>query len=131
VRFFAQSTFTSKRWLDALVTFVGFTGLADSPDSQLRGQLVRRTQLPIDDLLQRKLVGCFLAKGDFSHIITRCIKGVHGLKQGLVLFFSWCQLQEHRLFHACSILSLNNVVTGMGAPLPMPPNKERCIPPPV
>ena len=91
--------FWLERGLDALISLVGFTGLTNGTDSQLSRKFVGGTEFSIHQLLQLKLVGRFLGQSDRSHIIRRCIELVHDLKQGLVLFFSWCKLQEHRLFH--------------------------------
>ena len=80
-------------------------------------------------LLQFKLVGGFLAKSHFRHMGSCCIKGMHGFKQGLVRFLSWSKLQEHRLFHVLSLLSLNDNVNGQESPTTLAPNKERLFPP--
>src|SRR5438105_2567500 len=54
------------------------------------------------------------------YIVTCRIKGVHGVKKGVVLFFSWIQLQEHRLFHTSSIASIEKFVTRQEKPNPCP-----------
>jgi len=97
--------------LHALVTLVGFTGLANRTDRQLRRQFVRPAQVTIDLALQFKLIGGLFSTGDLCHIITRGIKGVHRVKQGAVLFWRWDKLQEHRLFHGLSVAGIERVVS--------------------
>src|SRR6266516_4497119 len=110
-----DSAFWLEMRLNALLALVNFTGLADTANSQLSRQFVGRTQFTIHNLLQCKLVGGLLVKSDFSHIVGRCIKSMHGIKQGLVLFSCWCKLQEHRLFHRTRISTLNGIVNSASA----------------
>jgi hypothetical protein len=86
-----------------LFALVGFTSLADAADSQLSGKLVGSAQLTIHHCLQCKLMGRLFRKSDFCHRGSCLVKGVHGVKQSLMLFSGWVKLQEHRLFHAPSI----------------------------
>src|SRR5260221_11899313 len=80
-------------------------------------------------LLQIKLVGLLFYKCNFRHMSRGCIKGVHRVKQGAVLIFSWCKLQKHRLFHVVSIASLKNFVNGQESTTTLAPKKERLLPP--
>ena len=109
-----KSAFRLKGRLDALIALVGFTGLADASDSQLSSKLVGSTQLTIDHLLQFKRIGSLFRKSDFCHIGSCLVKGVHGVKQSLMLFSGWVKLQEHRLFHAPSIHPLMKAVSRHG-----------------
>jgi hypothetical protein len=118
--------------LNALITLIGFTGLTDAPDSQLSSKVVGGTQFAIYQFLQRKFVGCLLSKGDLSHVVSSLIKGMHGLKQGLMLFFSWSKLQEHRLFHASNVAPLIEVVNSLSPRRALPPrSKETGLPRPI
>src|SRR6266567_8930008 len=105
-----------KGGLDALITLIGFTGFADGANSQLRGKLIRRTQLTIDQLLQGKLVRRLFGKGHACHVVGCLIEGVHRLKQGVVLFFGWYQFQEHRLFHTSMVASSEKGVNRLWYP---------------
>jgi len=113
-------SFRSERGLNALITLVGFARLANTPDSQLRRKLVGCAQFAIHKLLQLKFVGRLFSECYGSHIAGRFVKGVHRLKQGLMLFGCGCKLQEHRLFHTPRILSLREVVNGQGGTQPKP-----------
>ncbi len=113
--------FRLKSRLDALITFVGFTGLADTANSQLRSKLIGGAQLSIHQLLQLELVRRFLAHSNFRHVVGRCIKSVHGIKQGVVLLGCWSKLQEHRLFHRKSVHPLREVVTRQEETQPLAP----------
>src|SRR5258708_8902130 len=119
--------FRPEVWLDALITLIGFTGLADSTNNQLSRKLIGRTQLTIHELLQLKFVGRVFSKSHACHIISSPVKGVHRLKQGLVLFSCRDKLQEHRLFNASSILLLSDIVNGMVAPVPMPQTRNAAF----
>ncbi len=124
-RIIDNSAFWAKRGFDAFVSLVGFRRFADATDRQLSRKLVRGPQLPIGQLLQGKLVGRLLIKGDLRHIVGCLIEGVHGLKQGLMLVLGWSKLQKHRLFHRSSLPSLVKVVNGLWGPGAQAPNKER------
>jgi len=76
-----------KRRVDALVSFVGFTGLAETPDSQVSGKFIAATQLTIRHFLQRKLVRSFLSKSERTHVVCSLVTGRHGVKQAAVLLF--------------------------------------------
>src|SRR2546423_956400 len=102
--------FWLERGLDALVTLIGFTGLADTANSQLSRKLEGSAQLTIDQLLQCKLIGGLRSPGNRSHVVRCCIELVHGVKQSVGLFFSWDKLQEHRLFHSMMIPLLRDSV---------------------
>src|SRR5712691_581784 len=119
-----DSAFWLKCGLNALVTLVGFTGLADTADGQLSGQLISGTQFSIHQLFQFKLVSRFRSPSDRSHIIGGCIELVHGLKQGAVLIFSWNKLQEHRLFHRTSVSRIEKIVSRQEYHSIQIPNKE-------
>src|SRR5258708_2213136 len=84
----------------------------DSQDSQLSRQLVSSSQVCITFLLQVKLTCRFVGICHIAYIVSRCIKGVHGFKQGLALFLSWCKLQEHRLFHRRIVSYMSDNVNG-------------------
>ncbi len=112
-----------ERRLDALISLVGFTGLADAPDSQLSSKFVRGTQLAIHQLLQRKFVGCLFSKGDISYVVGSLIECVHGVKQSLGLFRCRSKFQEHRLFHRTSVHPLIEVVNRHGSHPTPAPNK--------
>src|SRR5258708_6965218 len=118
-----NSALWPKGWLDALVTLIGFTGLTDGPNSQLSRKLVGATQFAIHHLLQFKLVGGLCAKSHACHVVSSLVKGVHGFKQGAVLFFRWSKLQEQRLFHAPSLSPLNDSVNRQAVPTTLAPNK--------
>ena len=107
--------------LGVVVRFRHLHSIGHRGDSQLSSKLIRRTQLTIHQLLQFVLVCRLLAKGDRSHIISPCIKLMHGLKQSMVLVFSWCQLQEHRLFHRTSILRIEKSVNRQVETQPLAP----------
>src|SRR5260221_6829853 len=115
--------------LDALITLVGFTRFTDGTDSQLSREPVGSTQFAIHQLLQLKFVGTLLSKSHRGHKVSRFVKDVHGVKQGLMLFRCGCQFQEHRLFHRTSILPLSILVTRHGYPGAHTPNKEAAFPP--
>src|SRR6266849_601779 len=112
-RIINNSTIRSERGFDTFISLVRFTGFADTANSQLRGKLVCGTQLTIDYLLQLELISRLLVKSNFCDIVSCIIKGVHGPKQGLVLFSCGSKLQKHRLFHVSSIASLMKVVNGL------------------
>src|SRR6266446_4669363 len=78
-----ESALWSKRGFDTLISLIGFTGFTDAPDSQLSREFVRGTQLTIHQLLQTKLIGRLLSKRYRSRVVSRLIKGVHRLKQGV------------------------------------------------
>jgi Pentapeptide repeats (8 copies) len=120
-----DSPFWLKGWLNALVSLVGFTGLTNGPNSQLSRKLVGTPQLTIHEFLQFKFVGGLLTKRDLSHIIASSVKGVHGFKQGLMLFSCRRKFQEHGLFHRTSILRIEKSVNGQESPTTHAPNKER------
>src|SRR6266566_3319846 len=115
-----DGTFWLKCGLDALVALIGFTRLANRTNSQLSRKFVGATQFAIHQLLQLKFVGGFFGKGHARYIVTCCVKGMHCIKQGVVLFFSWSKLQEHRLFHASSLASIEKFVNRKEKPNPCP-----------
>src|SRR5450759_1175263 len=118
-------TLWPERRLDALVSLVGFTGLADASDSQLSSKLVRGTKFAIHTFLQCKFVGCLFSKGYRSDIIGSLIECVHGVKQCLSLFSCRSEFQEHRLFHRTSVHPLREVVSSVS------PLRRRAIHPPL
>lgn len=75
-----------ERGLNALVTLVGFTSLADAADSQLSGKLVRGTKFTIYKFLQLKLASSLLCKSHRSYIIGSIVERMHGVKECLSLF---------------------------------------------
>ncbi len=115
-----DSTLWPEMRLDALIALVGFTGLTDTANSQLSSQLVGGAQFSIDQLLQCKLVSALFSKSHACHVVGCFVKSVHRVKQGVVLFFSWCQFQEHCLFHRNIVLSIEKNVIGQGATPPKP-----------
>src|SRR5438876_3227684 len=121
-----DSPLWSKCGLNALVTFVGFTGFTDASNSQLSSKPVRATQLTIHQLLQFKLICGLFGKSHLSYIVSRFVKGVHGFKQSLVLFSCRSQFQEHRLFHTRSIASLTTIVNRQGLKPQSPDPMHEC-----
>jgi hypothetical protein len=119
-----HSSLWLERRLHALVSLIGFTGLADCTYSQLSGKLVGRAQFTIHQLLQGELIGGLLRKSESSHILTCCIELAHGVKQGLVLFGCRRKLQEHRLFHACMIACIEKSVSRRNGTQPIASQKE-------
>ena len=119
-------------WLEgrfaALITFVGFTGFADAPDSQLSSQFTGCTQLSIHHFLQCKLVRCLLRKGDGGDIVGCFIKGMHGVKQCISLFRCRHQLQEHRLFHRTMVQPLMRFVNRPWEPVSLPDSPAHQAP---
>src|SRR2546428_2965233 len=120
-----DSAFRLKGGLDALIALVGFTSLADAPNSQLSSKLVRGTKFTIHKFLQLKFVGCLLSKCYRSYIIGSRIECVHGDKQCLSLFSCRSEFQEHRLFHGTIVHPLIEVVNGLS------PLRRRAIHPPL
>lgn len=107
-----DSPFWLEGRLDTLITLVGVAGFTNTPDSQLSRQLVGGTQVAIDHLLQFKLVGGFVHEGNVCHVVCPRIERMHGFKQGVMVFWRWCQFQVHRLFHTDSIAELRSSVSG-------------------
>src|SRR5947209_13191450 len=98
-----DSAFWTKRGFAAFLSLVDLSHFADGTNSQLCSKLVGSTQCAIHHLLQLKFVGYLRFKCLFSNIVAGSIEGMHGIKQGTMLFFSWGKLQKHRLFHVLSI----------------------------
>src|SRR2546423_10923030 len=117
--------FCLEGWLNALISLVSFGGLADRADSQLSRKLVGGTQLTVHEPLQCKLVRSLRSPGDRSDVVGRRIELRQGVKQGLVLFFSWSKLQEHGLFHRTSVSSLRGNVTMQEETQPKPQTRTR------
>ena len=113
--------------LNALIALIGFAGFTDTTDSQLSWELIGCAQLTIHQLLQLKLVSRVSSRGYLSHIVRGLVKGVHCLKQSLMLFSCGCKLQEHRLFHRTSVQIMRETVNGRGRRNAIPPRPQGLI----
>src|SRR5947207_646860 len=84
---------------------------------------IEQVSLPFDGIL--------LSKSHRSHQVSRFVKDVHGVKQGLMLFSCGRKFQEHRLVHRTSILLLSILLVNRHGYPPgvHAPNKEVAFPP--
>src|SRR5947209_237118 len=119
-----DSALRPKMMLNALIALIGFAGFTDTTDSQLSWELIGCAQLTIHQLLQLKLVSRVSSRGYLSHIVRGLVKGVHCLKQSLMLFSCGCKLQEHRLFHRTSVQIMRETVNGQGRRNAIPPRPQ-------
>src|SRR2546430_3345971 len=105
-----DSPFRLKAGLNALISLIHIGCFADGPNSQLSRQMIGGTKLTIGHFLQLELIGDLSFKRLGSHIVTRCIKGVQSIKQGLSLLRCRSEFQKHGLFHGLSIARLRDIV---------------------
>src|SRR5260221_9314026 len=117
-------SFSTKVRFDALISLVHLSYLANGTNSQLSSKFISGTQFAIHQLLQLHLVRHLFGKCNIGNIGASGIEGVHGLKQGLMLFSCGCQLQEHRLFHTSSVADIEKIVSRQDFPTTPAPNKE-------
>ena len=89
--------------LNAPVSLVGFHGLRDSADGQLRRETETGANVIVDQLLEGHLVGTPFSEGDPGDGIASGVEASHRLQQGAMLAGIGSELDRQRQFHGSMI----------------------------